>query len=50
MASFQPNGKLYDGNGIEPDVLVQPTPEYFLEGGDDPFIAKAMEVLSEKSN
>ena len=50
IASFQPNGKLYDGNGIEPDVLVQPTPEYFLEGGDDPFIAKAMEVLSEKSN
>ncbi|MHC4956560.1 MAG: S41 family peptidase, partial [Planctomycetota bacterium] len=26
MASFQPNGKLYDGNGIVPDVIVDATP------------------------
>ena len=24
MASFQANGKLYDGNGIHPDVVVEP--------------------------
>jgi len=24
MASFQPDGKLYDGNGVAPDVLVEP--------------------------
>ena len=23
MASFQPNGRLYDGNGIQPDVPVE---------------------------
>lgn len=26
MASFLPDGKLYDGNGIHPDVLVHPQP------------------------
>jgi len=25
MASFRPNGKLYDGNGIQPDVMVERT-------------------------
>jgi C-terminal processing protease CtpA/Prc len=24
MASFRPDGKLYDGNGVTPDVLVEP--------------------------
>ena len=24
MASFQSNGKLYDGNGIQPDILIEP--------------------------
>ncbi|MHC5163765.1 MAG: S41 family peptidase, partial [Planctomycetota bacterium] len=26
MASFRPNGKLYDGNGIQPDVHCEPIP------------------------
>lgn len=26
MVSFQPGGALYDGNGVQPDVLVEPTP------------------------
>jgi C-terminal processing protease CtpA/Prc len=34
MASFQPNGKLYDGNGIEPDVLLLPAPRFFTSGED----------------
>ncbi len=30
MASFQPNGKLYDGNGIQPDIIVEPVPTDFI--------------------
>ena len=30
MASFQPNGKLYDGNGIQPDIIVEPIPTDFI--------------------
>jgi hypothetical protein len=30
MASFQANGKLFDGIGIHPDVLLEAVPEYFL--------------------
>ena len=30
MASFQPNGKLYDGNGIQPDIVVGPIPTDFI--------------------
>jgi serine/threonine protein kinase len=46
MASFQPNGKLYDGNGVQPDALVEPTPAYFLNGGKDPFMTAAMRLLN----
>ena len=45
MASFQPNGKLYDSNGVQPDVVVEPTPEYFLNGSADPFLSKALDLL-----
>jgi hypothetical protein len=34
MASFQTDGKLFDGNGVKPDVLVDPKPTYFI-GGED---------------
>ena len=34
MASFQPSGKLYDGNGVTPDQLVEPDPAYFIGGPD----------------
>ena len=30
MASFQPNGKLYDGNSIRPDIIVEPAPTDFI--------------------
>ena len=30
MASFQPSGKMYDGNGIQPDVLMKPVPSDWL--------------------
>jgi hypothetical protein len=35
MASFQADGTLFDGNGIRPDVLVEPVPEHFTGGRDN---------------
>jgi hypothetical protein len=41
MASFQADGKLFDGNGIHPDVLIEPVPEYYI-GGRDNVLEEAM--------
>jgi hypothetical protein len=30
MASFRPDGRLYDGRGVDPDVLVEPSPTDLL--------------------
>jgi len=35
MASFQNTGQLYETNGIQPDIYLEPRPEFFLQGGDD---------------
>jgi len=35
MVSFQADGKLFDGNGIRPDILVEPAPEYYIGGRDN---------------
>jgi len=35
MVSFQVDGKLFDGHGVQPDVLVDPNPEYFIGGRDN---------------
>ncbi|MFK7768637.1 MAG: S41 family peptidase [Mariniblastus sp.] len=45
MASFQPDGKLYDGNGVSPDEVILPSPEYFL-GTDDPVLSHAIKLLA----
>jgi C-terminal processing protease CtpA/Prc len=45
MASFQWNGRLHDGNGTEPDVLVHPAAEYFLRGGRDTVLERALQAL-----
>jgi C-terminal processing protease CtpA/Prc len=50
MASYQRSGKLYDTNGVEPDVVVERPPEYYLQGGRDVILEKALELLSEKSS
>lgn len=42
MASFQPDGQLFDGRGIQPDVYVEPSPESFLIGGRDNILDKAI--------
>jgi len=45
MASFRPNGKLFDGNGIEVDVEVEPAAEDFVGKGDRA-LAAALEYLN----
>ena len=47
MASFQPNGKLYDGNGIHPDIVAEPVPTDFI-GQSDTILDRAIRVIDEK--
>lgn len=44
MASFRPDGRLYDGSSIEPDVVVEPTPGYLI-GKEDPALEEALRRL-----
>lgn len=44
MASFRPNGSLYDGNGIEVDIPVSPTADDFL-GRTDTILQRAIEWI-----
>ncbi len=44
MASFQPNGKLYDGNGVPPDRVTGPTLDDYL-GKSDSVLEKARKIL-----
>jgi len=45
MASFRPDGRLYDGRGIEVDVEVLPAPEDFLRAGGDSQLEAALKRL-----
>ena len=45
MASFRPDGRLYDGRGIEVDREVMPGPEHFVRGGDDAVLDAAIQHL-----
>jgi C-terminal processing protease CtpA/Prc len=47
MVSFQSDGKLFDTHGIEPDVTVEPEPEYFI-GGRDTQLQAAVDLLMKK--
>jgi len=49
MTSFQPNGQLYDGNGIRPDIVVEPAPTDFI-GKTDTMLDKALRAIDEKNN
>jgi hypothetical protein len=44
MASFQPDGKLYDGNGVKPDIEVKPARGNWIGKGDVQ-LDKALELL-----
>lgn len=48
MASFQPTGELFDGHGVQPDVLVRPRPEFFV-GGQDAVLERGLEILRRRS-
>ncbi len=45
IASFQSDGKLFDGNGILPDVLLEPSPEYYI-GGPDSVLEEAVKRIA----
>jgi len=47
MASFRPNGKLYDGNGIQPDVILESIPTDFI-GETDTVLDAAIRHLHNK--
>ena len=49
MASFQPNGRLYDGNGIQPDIVVESVPTDFI-GRSDTVLDKATDFINLKNN
>ena len=49
MASFRPNGKLYDGNGIRPDILCEPVPIDSI-GKTDTMLEKAKEILCKRND
>ena len=44
MVSYQADGRLFDGIGITPDVLVRPAPEYYI-GGADLALAEALKRI-----
>ena len=44
MASYRPNGRLYDGNGIEVDIRAEPTISDYL-GETDTALAKALSLI-----
>ena len=48
MASFQPNGKLYDTNGIVPDVAVETPVDYFVQSGKDVVMERALKLLTDE--
>lgn len=47
MASFRPNGKTFDGNGVEVDVLALPRLEDFLTDTDS-VLERGLEVLRKR--
>jgi len=50
MASFQRSGRLHDGNGTEPDIRVEPVPEFFLKHGRDNQLETALQVLGDSGD
>jgi hypothetical protein len=47
MVSFQADVKLFDGNGVSPDVVVESIPEYHI-GGPDNALAEAVKRVTAK--
>lgn len=49
MASFQVNGSLYDGNGIQPDIIIEPIPTDFI-GQTDSVLQAACKMLRNRNS
>jgi len=45
MASFRANGDLYDGQGVKPDVVMEPAAEDLLSSGNDSVLSAAIKRL-----
>jgi len=45
MVSFQNTGQLYETNGIQPDIYLEPRPEFFLRGGEDRVLRYAIQRI-----
>lgn len=48
MVSFQPDGRLFDSVGVQPDVVVKPQPTDFVTGGTDTALDAAVRLLNVK--
>lgn len=46
MASYQPTGMLYDGHGVQPDVVITQPPEHYLIGGPDLVLETARKAIA----
>ena len=45
MASFQNTGLLFETNGVEPDIYLEPRHEFFLQDGDDRVLRYAIQRI-----
>ena len=48
MVSYQSDGRLFDGNGVLPDVRVEPVPEFYI-GGRDNTLEEAVKRIMERA-
>ena len=49
MASFRGNGKTFDGNGIEVDILAKPSTEDYLSESADSVLDRAIQVIRKQA-
>jgi C-terminal processing protease CtpA/Prc len=45
MASFRPDGRMYDGRGVEVDIEVNPVPQDYIIRGSDTLLDAAIEKI-----
>ncbi len=49
MVSFQASGRLFEGNGVQPDVFVPPAPSFFVHGGRDVVLEQGLSIVNRAS-
>lgn len=49
MASFQNTGLLFDSRGVEPDIFIEPEPEFYLTNGADKVLELAVQTILDRS-